>query len=97
MTKPELTEISVLILSTLTKPVHGYEIMKRIDDDLGSVLSLGPATLYTTLAKLLKAGLCTCENQGKKKVYHLTAYGVQVLKEEYEKRQKMLLFIKKQL
>lgn len=97
MTKPELTEISVLILSTLTKPIHGYEIMKQIDDALGSVLSVGPATLYTTLSKLLKAGFCQYRTEGKKKVYHLTEKGKQVLHEEYEKRVLMLDFLKKQL
>lgn len=90
----EMTELSALILSTLTQPIHGYDIMKVIESDLGDYQSIGPATLYTTLSKLLKAKLCTYTVDGKKKVYTITPLGRDVLHREIQKHEKMVTFMK---
>ncbi len=94
MKTPELTELSTLILSTLTQPIHGYDIMKMIEADLSDFQTVGPATLYTTLSKLLKANLCTYTVDGKKKIYTITPLGRETLRKEIIKHEKMLTFMK---
>ncbi len=36
---------------------HGYAIMREVDAQTGSTIRLGPATLYTSLRRLLTSGL----------------------------------------
>jgi DNA-binding PadR family transcriptional regulator len=86
----ELSETACLILSTLVEKTHGYEIMKSIEDQFGDDFRLGPATLYTTLSKLVKAGLCVYEEVLNKKVYSLTEKGKKVLEHEVKKRKIVL-------
>jgi DNA-binding PadR family transcriptional regulator len=93
----ELTEIGCLILSTLIEPTHGYEIMKSIENEFNGHLSIGPATLYTTLSKMVKAELCSFEEVANKKVYLITNKGKSVLTEEVNKRQQALQFMINQL
>ena len=89
----ELTDIGLMILSTMVNPIHGYEIMNQVDKYFGKQLSIGPATLYTTLRKLSENKLCTFENINTKKVYRLTELGKKVLKDELEKLKKIENFV----
>lgn len=93
----ELTEIGCLILSTLVEPTHGYEIMKSIESAFEGQLAIGPATLYTTLSKLVKADLCTFEEVANKKIYKITDGGSKLLVTEVEKRRRTLHFMTQQL
>jgi DNA-binding PadR family transcriptional regulator len=45
-----------IILSLSTKERHGYDIMKQVEATSDGAVHLGPATLYTTIKRLLKAG-----------------------------------------
>lgn len=93
MDKIELTDIGLMILSTMVKPIHGYEIMNIVDKYFINHFSLGPATLYTTLKKLSDNKLCIFENVATKKVYRLTQLGEKVLINEYEKLKKIENFV----
>jgi len=93
----ELTEISCLILSTMSAPTHGYEIMKSVEADLEGRVSVGPATLYTNLSKLVDAGLCVFTEVANKKVYEITTLGKTVLDQEVEKRRRILAFMENQM
>jgi DNA-binding PadR family transcriptional regulator len=92
----QLTETALLILSTMHSPIHGYDIMKRIDEALHPLMSVGPATMYTTLSKLVKSKLCTLTEDQHRKIYTLTPLGQEVLAGEITRREKMLDFMKKQ-
>lgn len=96
MNDVQITETALLILSTMQTPIHGYEIMKRINETLNPWMSIGPATMYTTLAKLEKHKLCSILVEQNRKVYHLTSYGKQTLEEEIQRRERMLLFMRAQ-
>lgn len=92
----QLTETSLLILSTMQSPIHGYDIMKHIDEALHPLMSVGPATMYTTLSKLVKSKLCAITNVQNRKIYILTPLGQQVLEGEITRREKMLEYMKTQ-
>ena len=77
-------------------PIHGYNIMKRIDEVLHPLMSVGPATMYTTLSKLVKNKLCAITNVQNRKIYTLTPLGQQVLESEIKRREKMIEFMKTQ-
>lgn len=82
-----LTDSSYLILLALLKPKHGYAIMKDISDITNERVSIGPASMYTILKKLLKSDLISLEqDDDRKKVYLITDLGINKLEEEVERR-----------
>jgi DNA-binding PadR family transcriptional regulator len=97
MSQFELTEMGLLVLSQLTTKVHGYDIMKNLEETLSGAVTIGPATLYTTLSKLVTAGWCEYEHVGNKKVYGITKAGHLVLQKEYEKKERILHVIKERI
>ena len=65
-----------VILSVLKDgPRHGYEIIKHIEERTHGLHSPSPGALYPTLQYLEDLGLVRSEQQGDKRVYHLTDSG----------------------
>ncbi|MEI2435736.1 PadR family transcriptional regulator [Priestia megaterium] len=79
----ELTDTSYYILVSLIEAKHGYLIMKTIEDMTNQQFSIGPASMYTTIKKLLAAELIMLfsESKDKKKTYVATEKGIQRRKE----------------
>lgn len=48
-----------VLLSLSIKDRHGYEILKYVEANSEGRVRLGPGTLYTTLKRMLDAGLIT--------------------------------------
>jgi DNA-binding PadR family transcriptional regulator len=42
------------IMAVLTKPKHGYAIMNLIEETTKGAITIGPASMYTIIKKLLK-------------------------------------------
>ncbi len=72
-------------------------IMKSVEAYLEGRVSVGPATLYTNLSKLVDAGLCVFTEVSNKKVYEITTLGKTVLDQEVEKRRRILAFMENQM
>jgi DNA-binding PadR family transcriptional regulator len=65
-----------VILSVLKDgPRHGYEIIKHVEERTHGLHSPSPGALYPTLQYLEDLGLVRSEQQGDKRVYHLTDSG----------------------
>jgi len=93
----ELTDSAFYILSSVSEEKHGYLIMKTIEEFTENKVTIGPASLYTTLKKLLVAGLIelkpsTDEN---KKIYKITSLGHEMLIKEIERKKQMINFAEK--
>ena len=78
-----LPQVSFSILMALSlKPRHGYEIIQQVETDSIAKVRLGPATLYSTLQKLLDEGLIeeleTAAGE-RRRYYQLTPAGWQRL------------------
>lgn len=71
------------LLLVLTQPVHGYEIMKQVEEVSGGTLKMGAGTCYGLLARCQKEKLISMINDdGKKKTYHITKLGQSLLAAE---------------
>lgn len=82
-----LTDSNYLILLALLEPKHGYAIMKDISDITEGKVSIGPASMYTILKKLLKNEWITLEqDDDRKKIYLITDSGIKKLEEEVKRR-----------
>lgn len=92
----ELTDTSFYILLTLQEARHGYLIMKKIEELTSGKVSIGPASMYTTIKKLLNAGLIKQygEGSGKRKTYIATPSGVHLLMRDIKRRESMLAHAK---
>ena len=84
----ELTDSIFFTLLVLTKPIHGYMIMQKVAEITNNSVIIGPATMYTTLGKMVGAGWIE-ENEvdNSKKAYHLTPKGEEILNRNLQQRQ----------
>ncbi len=90
----ELTDSAFYILSSVIEEKHGYLIMKSIEQFTNNEVVIGPATLYTTLKKLLEAELVklSSDTDDNKKVYKITNKGREMLIKEIERKKQMVRF-----
>ncbi|MBO0525677.1 PadR family transcriptional regulator [Clostridium botulinum] len=90
----ELTDSAFYILASVIEEKHGYLIMKVIEKFTNNEVIIGPASLYTTLKKLLKAGLVELNPNvdENKKVYRITDKGKEMLIKEINRKKQMITF-----
>jgi len=75
----------IVVLSLLEREdLHGYELVRRIDDRSGGALTFNFASLYATLYRLEERGLIRGRwveraGQRRRRYYHITAAGHEVL------------------
>lgn len=79
-----LTEPMYYVLLSLVRPRYGYEIMQEIGERTGGRVKVGAGTLYALLGRFEEEGLIRqIKIVDRKKIYQLTAEGMEALKEEY--------------
>lgn len=90
----ELTDSAFYILSSVIEEKHGYLIMKTIEKFTNNEVVIGPASLYTTLKKLLTAELVelSSDSDENKKVYKITNKGREMLIQEIQRKKQMVRF-----
>jgi DNA-binding PadR family transcriptional regulator len=75
----------IVVLSLLeAEDLHGYELVRRIDDRSGGALTFNFASLYATLYRLEERGLIRGRwveraGQRRRRYYRITASGREVL------------------
>lgn len=86
MSTTPMTEATFYILLSLIDPSHGYGMMQSIKELSRGRLLIGPGTLYGVLTRMNKEGLIELvDEEGRKKTYHITAMGIEALKDEYQR------------
>ncbi|GIN71973.1 PadR family transcriptional regulator [Bacillus sp. J14TS2] len=87
-----LTDSMFYIMAALTKPRHGYAIMSLIEETTNGAMTIGPASMYTIIKKLLKQEWIYLHDgsDSRRKTYLLTEKGREVLAEDMELRKRML-------
>ncbi len=84
-----------ILLALAQRDLHGYGIMQEIKSVSGGEYKLGPGTLYDNLRTLLSAGLVTefmepSDATEPRRMYHLTASGLQALDAELVRLSKVV-------
>lgn len=67
----ELTDTYYYILLSLISPKHGYLIMKSVEIMSKGSFAIGPASLYTSIKKLLDGGLIKLTGESHQKKFIL--------------------------
>lgn len=82
-----------ILMSLVDEDLHGYEIMRRVEEQTGGRTRLGPGTLYSSIQALLEAGFISevptpeAEAAGneRRRYYRVTASGRKAGREEAER------------
>jgi len=89
-----LTEATYYILLSLRAPLHGYGIIKNVEEITNGRLKLAAGTLYGVIQNLIKYNLIILynieENNKKKKEYLITNDGLDLLKYETKRLKEMI-------
>lgn len=76
----ERGDLKYVILRLLRdKPMHGYEVMRALEEESAGWYRASPGSVYPTLQMLEDQGLVESKDVGGKKVYSLTDAGRQYL------------------
>ncbi|WP_078592881.1 PadR family transcriptional regulator [Evansella clarkii] len=91
-TTEQLTDSMFYIMAALTEPRHGYAIMNLIEESTKGAVSIGPASMYTIIKKLLKQEWIYLHDgtDSRRKTYLLTEKGREVLEGEVRIRKLMI-------
>lgn len=69
-------DVRAAVLALLAEqPMHGYQIIREIDERSGGTWKLSPGSVYPTLQLLADEGLISAEESNGRKVYSLTDEG----------------------
>jgi DNA-binding PadR family transcriptional regulator len=75
-------DLKYVILKLLAKkPMHGYEVMRALEEESCGCYSASAGSVYPTLQMLEDQGYVVCEEQEGKKVYSITDEGREFLEE----------------
>jgi DNA-binding PadR family transcriptional regulator len=73
-------DLQLLILALLARePAHGYELIKRIEEISGGFYTPSPGMIYPALTYLDEIGHAVSEADGNKKLFRITAPGLETL------------------
>lgn len=95
---PLTPPVFYILLSLSLQERHGYDILKHVQAGSGGAVRLGPGTLYTTLKRLLQAGLIAEvterpdpeHDDERRRYYRLTEGGLAHLAAELQRMEQAL-------
>lgn len=77
----ERGEFKFALLELLaSKPMHGYQLIKAMEEKTGGLYSPSPGSIYPNLQLLGDMNLIGCTEEDGKKLYHITNEGQQYLR-----------------
>lgn len=86
----------LILLALLNEPLHGYGIIKTIEEISDQEYEIAPGTLYGVLKNLEKQKAIQVVgvdmDNRKKKIYAITEIGQAMLKQEQQRYEKLLKF-----
>lgn len=86
-----LTETTFYILTALLEPGHGYYIMQRVEELSDGDVRIAAGTMYGAIENLLKLKWIRAVpgDDKRRKVYHITDAGRDVLSQEAQRIRKL--------
>ena len=92
-----MTETGFYILLCLREEMHGYGIVQKVKKLTEGDIKLSPGTMYGSLSKMEKDGLISfVREEDKRRIYHITELGEEVLKLEMKRITRLYRNMKKE-
>jgi DNA-binding PadR family transcriptional regulator len=87
-----------ILMSLVDDDLHGYEIMRRVEEQTDGRTRIGPGTLYSSIQALLDAGFIAevasrrdaDVNEERRRYYRVTAAGRKAARDEAERLANLL-------
>lgn len=87
-----------ILLSLADADLHGYGIMRQVEEQTNGRMRLGPGTLYSSIQGLLEEGFIAevegdpCQESGKerRRYYRLTSFGRKLARAEAQRMAELL-------
>lgn len=83
-----------MLLALYRETLHGYGMIKMIEEVSGGQYTIAPGTLYGVLKNLEKQGLIETvkaeQDRRKKKTYRITPKGQELLEAEFERYERIM-------
>ena len=84
-----------ILLALTGGPMHGYAIMRRVDDLSDGAVQMGPGTLYGSIKRMLADGLIeeiepSADDDERRRVYQMTGLGETVSAAEVQRLKRLL-------
>ncbi|MDX1577368.1 MAG: PadR family transcriptional regulator [Gemmatimonadota bacterium] len=84
-------DLKFVLLRLLTEePMHGYELIRRLEEESRGMYSPSPGSVYPTLQLLEDRGYVSSEEMDGKRVYHITDEGRAYLDEHLSRARDVL-------
>ena len=98
MRKPLPAASMHIVLALLEGEMHGYALMRRVEEQSDGAVRMGPGTLYGTINRLLADGLIEettdrrdrSDDDERRRYYELTSSGRSVALEEVARLQTLV-------
>jgi len=98
MRKPLPAASMHIVLALLEGEMHGYALMRRVEEQSDGAVRMGPGTLYGTINRLLADGLIVettdrhdrSDDDERRRYYELTSSGRSVALDEVARLQSLL-------
>ncbi len=85
-----MTETAFFILLCLRNPNHGYGIVQSVEKMTDGEIKLTPGTMYGSLSKMEKDKVIRfVREEDKRKIYQITDLGLEVLKLELKRIERL--------
>lgn len=79
-------DLKYVILGLLNdRPMHGYEVMRALEEESGGCYTASPGSVYPTLQMLEDRGWVVSDQEDGKRVYRITDEGLAFLDESKDK------------
>ena len=84
-----------ILLALTGGPLHGYAIMRRVDDLSDGAVRMGPGTLYGSIKRMLADGLIeeiepAADDDERRRIYQMTGLGEAVSTAEVQRLKRLL-------
>ena len=93
-----MTETAFFILLCLKNPNHGYGIVQSVEKMTDGEIKLTPGTMYGSLSKMEKDKVIRfVREEDKRKIYQITDLGLEVLKLELKRIERLYQIAQEEL
>ena len=90
-----MTETAFFILLCLQKPNHGYGVVQQVESMTDGAVRLAPGTMYGSLSKMEKDGVIRfLREEDKRKIYQITPLGLEILRMECRRIERLYAIAK---
>ena len=88
-------DLKYMILELLRdRPMHGYEVMRALEETSGGAYTASPGSVYPTLQSLEDDGYVSSEESDGRKVYTITDEGLEFLDSNQDRVEQILMRIR---